>query len=744
MHFKKQTLAVLMALALAPFAASAATLTADDQSNTITGLDSSQMISKDNGNTWLAYTSETQNNFPGTETVVVAVKDNLAITSENYDPTLSYPTAGTVVRYNGYYWTSKWWVNPAEVPGSNEVWQKGAAINIQTLGTFEFLPYTGQAAIDFQNDQKAKLAAMRKIIGYFPEWGVYDAHNNFTPDKIDYSTLTEINYGFAVVKNGEVTMHDTEKGPGLIKELNERTEAAGVRHIISVGGWNNSEEGVFEAATATQEGTEKLASSMVAYMLKWDFDGIDIDWEYPDTDAEKESFTNLVQLVRAKLDDEGKKDDKYYSLSAAVTTNHNKIEFINPAVTTPLLDTVNVMAYDIHGAFDPVTGHNAPLNANSKDEDQLLNVAATMTEYVNTWNVPKSKLLMGIPYYGRGWGDVEPTEIVKGLPGLFAPGTATVHGTWDDPDQNTGTHPWYVLKEKLASGEYVRYWDSESGVPYLYGPQNKEFLTYDDPQSVKEKVDYINQQGFAGAIVWDISGDTPDHELGNIVKEIKTTPAQDPDMKGLFVTLQNGGRRVVFNLPADKLTSGHAYRVEVDGKYLFSTEGVQPYYAYAGYLGNEVSLNSGDVSSKIPVGSVITVKRTTPDAAVIGQITVTQDMLDGKKSVINDGSVKSLTVQKINNVPYAIVEFAKDKLQSKDGSSYVAKVIDDDQQIGNTIFYCDNGKCSYANASDQGDNTILVKSDEKAISVGETIVIERTSPNPAYVAEVVVTADMLK
>jgi chitinase len=61
------------------------------------------MISKDNGNTWLAYTSETQNNFPGTETVVVAVKDNLAITSENYDPTLSYPTAGTVVRYNGYY-----------------------------------------------------------------------------------------------------------------------------------------------------------------------------------------------------------------------------------------------------------------------------------------------------------------------------------------------------------------------------------------------------------------------------------------------------------------------------------------------------------------------------------------------------------------------------------------------------------------------------------------------------------------
>ncbi|HKM98493.1 MAG TPA: glycosyl hydrolase family 18 protein [Buttiauxella sp.] len=743
MRLNKLTTALLLSFACSSFMASAATLTADDQANTITGLDSSQMLSKDNGASWKAYTDENQNSFPGTETVIVAVKDNLAITSENYDPALSYPTAGTVVRYNGYYWTSKWWANPGEAPGSNEVWQQGAVINIQTLGTFEFLPYTGQAAIDFQNDEKEKLAAIRKVTGYFPEWGVYDAHNNFTPDKIDYTGLTEINYGFAVIKNGEVTMHDTEKGPGLIKDLNDRTEAAGVRHVISIGGWNNSEEGVFEAATATQEGTEKLASSMVAYMLEWDFDGIDIDWEYPDTDVEKESFTKLVQLVRSQLDEEGKKDDTYYSLSAAVTTNHTKIEYINPAVTTPLLDTVNVMAYDIHGAFDPITGHNAALYANSKDEDQKLNVAATMNEYVNTWHVPKNKLLMGIPYYGRGWGNVEPTEIVKGLPGLFAPGTATVHGTWDDVDQNTGTHPWYVLKEKLASGDYVRYWDSESGVPYLYGPANKEFLTYDDPQSVKEKVDYINQQGFAGAIVWDISGDTPDHELGNIVKEIKTTPAQDPDLKGIIVSLFDNEKRVTINLDASKLTSGNNYSVDIDGQYLFSTSGSSCNDSYRDNYGKEVSVRSGDVSSRIKVGSVITVTRNAPDTKEIGQLIVTEDMLNGNNPVMSDGTVKSLTVTKINNVPYVLVDFDSAKLKSADGSHYYAKVIDDDKKKGNYIFSCENGKCNYSSVSDKGDVS-TVKSDEKDISVGETIVIERETPNPATVAKVVVTADMLK
>jgi len=272
------------------------------------------------------------------------------------------------------------------------------------------------------------VAQQRKVIGYFPEWGVYEAHNYFTPDKIDFSQITHLNYGFGIVKNGEVVIHDTYKAPELLRQLDKMTEDAGVTNMISVGGWNNSFEGVFEAATATDAGVDKLANSMLAFMLEWGFDGIDVDWEYPDTDAEKAQFTKLMQSLRSKLDAQGKKDDKYYQLSAAVTTNHNNIGFINPAVTTPLMDSVNVMAYDIHGAFDPITGHNAPLYANSQDADQKLNVASTLKEYAETYNVPKNKLMVGIPYYGRGWGNVEPTEIIKGLPGLFAPGSVTSQG----------------------------------------------------------------------------------------------------------------------------------------------------------------------------------------------------------------------------------------------------------------------------------------------------------------------------
>ncbi|WP_417642164.1 glycoside hydrolase family 18 protein [Enterobacter kobei] len=529
-------LAITMALAGSVHAATT-TLVMNDQTNKIEGLDTSEMFSLDNENSWIAYNNENQNNFPGNVTVTVATKDTDAVNSTTYNPELSYPNAGTVVRYDGYYWRSQWYVNPGEVPGQNAVWTKVKAISINKLGTFIFTPYTGQAATDFQKQQKEKVGKQRKVIGYFPEWGVYDAHNNFTPDKIDYSQFTHINYGFAVIKDGVVITHDTEQGPGLMQELDRRTAEAGVYNIVSVGGWNNSLEGEFEAATSTDAGIEKLANSIVAYALQWKFDGVDIDWEYPDTDAETTQFKKLLQSIRSKLDDEGIKTDKYYQLSVAVTTNHNNIKYISPKDVDPLVDNFNVMTYDIHGAFDPITGHNSPLYANSKDTDLKLNASSAMQEYNQAWGIAKNKLVMGLPYYSRAWGEVEPTEVVKGLPGLFAPGSATVHGEWDDEGQFTGTSPFYTLQKMAKDSNYTRYWDNESQVPYLYNAKTKEFYTYDDEQSITTKVNFIDQQGYGGAIIWDISGDTPEHTLGNIVKNLiepdDVTPVPDGDVSGL-------------------------------------------------------------------------------------------------------------------------------------------------------------------------------------------------------------------
>ena len=604
-------LAITMALAGSAHAANAA-LVMNDQTNKIEGLDTSDMYSLDNENSWIAYNSDKQNDFPGNVTVIVAAKDAQAINSTTYDPALSYPTAGTVVRYNGYYWTSQWWVNPGEVPGQNSVWKKGNAIVINKLATFTFTPYTGQAAVDFQQQQKEKVGKQRKVIGYFPEWGVYDAHNNFTPDKIDYSQFTHINYGFAVVKNGVVITHDTEKGPGLMQELDRRTAEAGVYNIVSIGGWNNSQEGEFETATSNDAGIEKLANSIVSYTLQWKFDGVDIDWEYPDSDGEATQFKKLLQSVRSKLDDEGIKSDRYYQLSAAVTTNHNNIKYILPNEVDPLLDNFNVMTYDIHGAFEPITGHNSPLYANSKDTDLKLNASSSMQEYNQTWGIAKNKLVMGLPYYSRAWGDVEPTEVVKGLPGLFASGTATVHGQWDDDGQFTGTSPFYILKEMAKDSNYKRYWDNESQVPYLYNASTKEFYTYDDEQSITTKVNFIDQQGYGGAIIWDISGDTPEHTLGNIVKNLiepdDVTPVPDGDVSGLKLdvttnvvdlqtTVTTATPKIAFSLQKEDFQQ-QSYDIRVNDRSVASIDHGTLNAGYYTVTGNTVNITTNTLDLK--------------------------------------------------------------------------------------------------------------------------------------------------
>ncbi|PLR40831.1 polysaccharide degrading enzyme [Chimaeribacter californicus] len=755
MRLNKITAALLLSAVTFPLYTFAATLSANDSTNTITGLDTSQMISRDNGQKWEAYTNEKQNNFPGTLTVTVAMKDDQAINSVVYDPSMAYSEPYTVVRYNGYYWTNKWWANPGEVPGSNEVWTKGAKIDIDTLATFKFTPYSGQEAIDFQKDQKAKVAEQRKVVGYFPEWGVYDAHNNFTPDKIDFTQLTHLNYGFGVVKNGEVKIHDTEKGPGLLAQLDDMTEDAGVSYMASIGGWNNSEEGVFEAATATDAGVDKLANSMLAFMLEWGFDGIDVDWEYPDTEVEKTQFTKLMQSLRSKLDAQGKKDDKYYQLSAAVTTNHNKIAFINPEVTAPLMDSVNVMAYDFHGAFDPITGHNAPLYANSQDADPKFNASSAMKEYAETYNVPKNKLLMGVPFYGRGWGDVEPTEIVQGLPGLFAPGTATVQGAWDDVGQFTGTNPWYVLKEKLASGDYTRYWDRESRVPYLYNAATKEFLTYDDPQSIREKVDFINNQGYGGAIIWDLSGDTPDHELGSIVKDVKDAQEQS-EAKDLRLQYFNNVLNIVAELDEAHQAGENRYMVYVNNIYRMESYAGKVYYC-------SMTLQPGEHTARltqaakgtaaVKAGDVIELRKATKtpgyssaEYTVLKKITVTEEMmknptLEADMEKAKEG-LKGLTVNKNG---FSIVE-TKDLFNAK------LRIVGYVNGAYNMETF--NGKHYYSSKKEQGNDVTL--SANRKLKVGDKVTVKFTAGSPGAgsdaittlaentLQEVKVTADMLK
>lgn len=699
-----------------------------------------------------------------------------------YEPGMK-ASPGNWVEYNGHYYMAI--ESTTSIPGSDASWRTqeeteaahgldipGAAQPDETelkegeLGRFVFTPWAAEKAAAYQNEQKAAVAAQRKLIGTFSERGVDEAIREgkpyLTPEAVISGwgdKLTHLNYEDAIINNHKIIGDDFANGPDLMRRLHATSVMKNIKQLITINGngeqlfyevnpRHNAE--TFENALTTPESVDALADSMVAYMLKHSFDGINIKWTQTDTETDRLNFTRLIQDLRTKLDAEGKQQDKYFQLTATVTGDYRNIQYVNSTETAPLLDAITVAAYDMHKpSQDNVTGHRAGLFASSQDSDKNLNVDAVMKAYQNTYHVPKNKLVMGVDFSGYGWSSVEPTEVVKGLPGLLTSGSATLTGPWDDTYMGTknGYTSYADVVSLLNGGKYNRYYDREARVPYVYSASTKNFYTYEDDQSLRAKINYIQSEGLAGISVANLSGDTYEKALATVVKSVRYLPApsvKTDELKGLYVTNFDNEKRITLNLDPSALTHGHAYRVEVDGKYVFSTEGTTNYYSYRYNYGNEVSLRTGQLSSLLKPGATVTVTRTTPNKAVIGKVVVTQEMVDGNNPVLNDGSVKSLTVFKKGNVPYIGVDFDKEKLNSAEGSSWVAKVINDDKKKGNYIFNCDNGKCFYSTVANKENNVTRVESDERDISVGETIVVERVSPNPATVAKIVVTADMLK
>ncbi|MFC4245182.1 glycosyl hydrolase family 18 protein [Gryllotalpicola reticulitermitis] len=502
-----------------------------------------------------------------------------------------YATAGTLVLHGGALYQNKWWAGPSDEPGRSDAWAKLREPNLTPLAEFGFTPWSGAIAEAFQRDERQRGIDQTKVVGYFPEWGIYEAHDSYTVADIPFDKITHLNYAFGLLKKGAdgtwgVAVGDSwaalEKNGGLYSQLAAATAANGVENMLSIGGWTNSEHGEFEDATATPSKAERLADSMVTFMDQHGFTGLDIDWEYPRTARAADQFEGLLSTLRTKLTEIGKERDQYYPLSIAVSPNHTLMEYIKPSVIKDLVDTVNVMSYDYHGAFDPVTGHNSPLTGNSLDADPKLNTTATMAEFHERYGIDKKQLLVGVPYYGRGWGDVEPTEKIAGLPGLGTSGTATVAGAWDDAGQRTGTNPWYLLKGLESDSGYEKYWDDESQVPYLYNRTTKTFLTYDDPRSVQAKVDFIRDNNYGGAIIWDLTGDTKDHQLGNIVGQLLEKSDQ-PDENSFAPTLrlQNDVKNVVpqIVLPSDAYDSADRYIVRHNGNYVMEIYRGAAYYS---------------------------------------------------------------------------------------------------------------------------------------------------------------------
>ncbi|HAH63460.1 MAG TPA: hypothetical protein DCL73_15345 [Treponema sp.] len=397
----------------------------------------------------------------------------------------------------------------------------------------------------------------RRVVGYFCEWGIYGAHNNYYVTSIPYSKLTHINYAFVgldpsthavqildpwattdIVYPGESWDTQYKGNLGMLKKM--KLEYPGVKVLISVGGWTRSNG--FHSAAATAESRKTTADNLVAFMKQYGLDGIDIDWEYPginrDKDSgdqydmgapggieDKENYTLFLKAIREALDAQETTDGTHYELTAAVGVGYDKIEVTNPGDYCQYLDALNLMSYDMHGGFETAIGHQAPLYANTAHDthSELVNERYNIDWAVNKFlelGVPAEKIVVGIPFYSRGWNNVSGGWDVDGdgqADGMFGTGGSTLAGTWGTGGQS----PYFVVRQLEGTSGWTKYRDTISKACWLYNRSAKELYTYDDEETVRTKMDYIINKNLGGAMYWELDGDDwqNGYDLVNIVAD---------------------------------------------------------------------------------------------------------------------------------------------------------------------------------------------------------------------------------
>ncbi|TRX60751.1 glycoside hydrolase family 18 protein [Fulvivirga sp. M361] len=345
----------------------------------------------------------------------------------------------------------------------------------------------------------------KTVVAYVTQW-----EDNWGEGLEKAKQVTHINYAFANIKDGLVVEGGQKDTPDLMKLNQLKQINSNLKVLVSIGGWTWS--GGFSNAVLTPRSRQRFANSAVAYMQRHKIDGIDLDWEYPGQPGagnlhrpeDRQNFTAILKLLREKLDSLTTRSGEKYLLTIATGANQRYLDNTDMNKVHEYLDLVNIMTYDFHGGWEGKSGHNANLYASEYDDnEEIISAKIAVQQHVNA-GVPIDKIVLGVPFYGRWWGGVNPSD----------------HGLYQPAKGPFGSLSYTVIRDSLLKAPgYQAHWDSTAGVPFLWNNQDSVFVAYENARSLKIKTAFVKEEGMKGVMFWQFNGD--DGELlQTIYKEL--------------------------------------------------------------------------------------------------------------------------------------------------------------------------------------------------------------------------------
>ncbi|MEN9303712.1 MAG: hypothetical protein RL264_2141 [Bacteroidota bacterium] len=321
-------------------------------------------------------------------------------------------------------------------------------------------------------------------------------------EKYDYNKITHLIYCFMYLDGNKLSFKNEDSENTLKACLALKKKYPHLKVMVALGGWGGCE--TCSDVFSTQLGRQEFALSVKEILVKYNADGIDIDWESPvlgglkdhkASPSDKENFTALLQTLRKTL-----------SKNHEICFDANSFkEFIDLAIewdkVMPLVDFVNLMTYGLPTDKRGHTGHHTALYSSPFQQESI----EKSILYLDSLKVPLRKIVIGAAFYSFVVKEVDSVNNGLGQRGKFK---ANVNYN-------------KLLEDYTVEKGYNYFWDSIAQAPYLYNATLKEFVTFDDKRSVSAKTKFALEKKLGGIMFWRLNGDVYENGLLDAIDKEK-------------------------------------------------------------------------------------------------------------------------------------------------------------------------------------------------------------------------------